>query len=145
MIFFVKCYYPVIIIEMVNDTLLPSGQGRICCTGKICQSFLFGQVFLAFFFHNVMSRQDSAIKHAEYFTSEMKEVIVYGVIGWILTTLTYRSRARFREIRSNCRFKAFCFESFLCVFLYVSGCVCIQNGVCSMSEVLRKREALGLI
>ena len=35
-----------------------------------------------------MFRQGCAIKYAEGFNSEMKEVTVYGGVGWILTTLT---------------------------------------------------------
>ena len=32
--------------------------------------------------------------------------------------------ARFWEVRSGCRLKAFCFESYLCVFLCVNECIC---------------------
>ena len=56
-----------------------------------------------------------------------------------------RCCARFHKVRSVCRLKAFCFESCLSVFLCVSGCVCKQNRVCSMSEVPRKEGTLGLL
>ena len=49
-----------------------------------------------------------------------------------------RDKARHWEVQSGWRLNTFCFESCLCVVLCVSGCVC------SMSEVPRKGEALGL-
>ena len=77
----------------------------------MCQSLqFFGQVFLNlgsdnFKFHDVMSRQGSAIKYANLFNSEMKEVIlevtVYGGVERIFTTLAYRCSARFWEIRNG--------------------------------------------
>ena len=64
-------------------------------TGEMCWSLLLGPVFLNlgsgnFKFHDIMSRQGSEIKYAEWLNSEMKEVTVCGVVRWILITLTCR-------------------------------------------------------
>ena len=55
--------------EVVSGTLFPSGGGRICNTGEICFGFAVGSSNLnlrsgKFKFHDVMSRQASAIKYA---------------------------------------------------------------------------------
>ena len=55
--------------------------GRICCTGEMFCSLLLSQVFLNLGsgdskFHDKLSKQGSAIKYADRFNSEMKEVIM---------------------------------------------------------------------
>ena len=103
---------------VVSGTVLRSG----------CGAHL-GQVFLNlgsgnYKLHDEISRQGSGIKYAEWFNSEMKEVIldmtVCRGLGLILTTLTCRCWAspKWLEIET------FCFDSYLCVLLCVSGYVC---------------------
>ena len=89
-----------------------------------------------------MSRQGSALKYEEWFSLKMKEVIlemnVCEGVGWILTTLTYKCWARFREVRSGWRLKA-CLNR-VCVFLVVEW-MCVQIEW----SVFRKGEPLGLL